>query len=90
MWNLMSKQLIAGMGAPRATQLASIYDRYTDPKKGCLTKGDLALAMKDYSEARVLEISTHELPELETAMARQTSTNQFVHLLTRAWSLLTS
>ena len=58
--------------------------RYADPKKGCLTKGDLAMAMKDYSEVRCAEIAEHELPGITEAFERAQGHNQFVGLLSHA------
>ena len=62
MWSLMSKQFIAGLGAPRESQLAAVFDKYagggvaSSTSRG-MSKGDLASAMRDYALSRHEEIS---------------------------------
>jgi len=94
MWTLMSKQLIAGQGAPRESQLGAIFDKYADPKSHSLSKGDLSMAMMDYAQARVEEITRHELPAMmdyarpgggeSTKNTQLHADNEFVQLLTNA------
>ena len=83
MWTLLSKQMIAGLGTPRESQLGAIFDKYADPKTRCLSKGDLSIAIRDYSAARCDEIVQVELKELEEA-DRSAEGNAFVKLLTHA------
>jgi Ca2+-binding EF-hand superfamily protein len=83
MFEILSKQLAAGMGKPNEEQLAALWKRYDEDGNGSLSRGELGHLITDYATARAGEIKREEIPLLEKILETEGS-NQFVCLLTRA------
>mmetsp|Transcript_46519 Transcript_46519/g.108134 ORF Transcript_46519/g.108134 Transcript_46519/m.108134 type:complete len:560 (-) Transcript_46519:308-1987(-) len=78
MWGLLSKQLIAGLGPPRPTQLEALWKAYDTDGSNSMSKGELWRLMMDYARSRAVEIERDEIPSL----TKELEANQGNHFFT--------
>ena len=83
MFQLLSRQVISGMGRPSIDQLAALWKRYDADGNGVLTKSELSHLLVDYAASQADLITKDVLPQLRRQIDLGGS-NQYVLLLCRA------